>query len=270
MKKTKFIFLIAFLICILSLKSTLSFAGYVKKIKQKVYVISIGISNKNDSIPNFNNGFYFLNECKACLSDASGIVNYISKLKSVDTVIKYEYINSNINIDTLYKTFSDVQKKATASDIFMFYYAGISWGKMYNTELSSNEGFYALNKINTYQDINNNSFTLRTLKVLTDRIAAQRQLIVFDAGEGGIIENDYYKNFFSANPIDAYFTKKNRVVICPENFSFESYDKKEGIIKGDLYKVISNMPDSLNIFNLFDTSYKKSSSTNNTTYKRFM
>jgi hypothetical protein len=242
----------------------------------RIYVISIGISDEsNDKGINTPKLSYMSTGCATCLSDAIGFPAYLNKLKSrtsdlIDTVIAFQYINKDITIDTLYKAFLEIQNRATANDVFVFYYAGISWGSMFNEETGANEGFYAINRKLTAPDRGNTySFTLKILKALTDRIAAQRQLVIFDTGQGEVIEADYYKNFFSENPTNAYFTKKNRIVMCPEYLSSESLDDKEGIKKGDMFKVISNLPDNLNIFTLFDTSmYKRL--THGGIYKQFM
>ena len=236
-----------------------------------VYVISIGISAENN---NFSQSKSIYASCEVCLSDAKGFPGYLYDLKrklrgTIDSVISYSYINANIDIDELYKTFRKIQDQAKAGDVFVFYYAGSAWGMHKNEETGNNEGFYLINsKHNDSAGVARYSFTLSILKALTDRIAAQRQLIIFDTGNGQVIAPDYYKNFFSDNPAKAFFTKKNRIVICPENMSSESMDEKAGIFKGDLFKVISSMPDSLNVFTFFNTEDHSQQSID--IYKNFM
>ena len=238
----------------------------------KVYVISIGISREDNNIT--ARSFYVNAPCEVCLSDAKGFPVYLNDLKkklpgTIDSVISYSYINADIDVDELYKTFRKIQDQAKAGDVFVFYYAGSAWGMHKNVETGNNEGFYLINnKQKDSANVARYSFTLSILKALTDRIAAQRQLIIFDTGNGQVIAPDYYKNFFSDNPAKAFFTKKNRIVICPENISSESVDEKTGVYKGDLFKVISSMPDSLNVFTFFDTEDHSSQSINN--YKNFM
>jgi Caspase domain len=243
--------------------------------RNKVYVISIGLSGNSQTFSKTGKFTIYSGPCPVCLTDAAGFPAYLKKLAkhipyTIDSIIAYQYVNKDINIDTLYKAFIDVQKQAQPDDIFVFYYAGFNWGSIYNEEGRSNEGFYSINnKLVPPDNGNHYSFTLRILKALTDRIAANRQLIIFDTGHGDVIEADYYKNFFSDNPTVAYFTKKNRIVICPEYVSSDSWDEKEKVVKGDMFKVISNLPDTLNVFTLFDTSmYSKASK--NSDYKLFM
>jgi|GEM_PF-6855896 len=268
---------------ILTLNTLFSVAGTngggpglpIKKDRKTVYVISIGLSNnENKYIKDSSNKIEFYNtSCPVCLTDATGLTAYIKQLRNktvnqIDTVVAYQFINKDINLDSLYKVFVNIQNSAKPKDIFVFYYAGISLGKTFTN--GAIEGFYAINKKIGIPDKDNiYSFNLRILKALTDRIAATRQLIIFDTGEGGIIEADYYKNFFSDNPAEAYFTRKNRIVICPEHMSSETNDPKDGTKKGDLFRVISNMPDSLNVFTLFDTTMY-SRMTPHSVYKKFM
>jgi hypothetical protein len=241
-----------------------SFAGVeIKKKKGRtLYLLSIGLSYDGKRMSESNGIF---DNCPTCINDAKGMEGYFSKLRKekggLDSVISYVY-TKDISLDTLYKVFSSLQTQITQSDIFVFYYASIGWG-IQPDGAGNSEGFYMLNQLAATANKENNVYTLRHLKQLTDRIAAQRQLIIFDTGDGRVISPDYYRNFFSDNLAEATFSKKNRVVICPEEYSFESKDSLTGEVKGDLYNVISNLPAKYNILTVFDTVH------NGEDYKNF-
>jgi hypothetical protein len=235
--------------------------------KGTVYLLSIGFSPLEEK-PRESTRFY--ENCTTCITDAKGFAAYFQKLHhtksmNADTVITYVY-TSNITLDTLYSIFDKLQKRVRPEDVFIFYYASIAWG-IQTDETGNQEGYYIFNtKYGETGRSQGNSFTLRHLKTLTDRIAAQRQLIIFDTGMGDVIQPDYYRNFFSDNLAEATFSKKNRIIVCPEKASSETFDQKSGTKKGDMFRLISNLPDSFNVLRLFDTtrfSY-------NDPYKKFM
>jgi hypothetical protein len=232
-----------------------------KKAK-KIYILSIGFSPESGK---GKNDMMIFTPCSACITDANGIAAYFASLRKnpaagIDSVVSLTY-TSDITIDTLYKAFAKIQSSIQPDDIFIFYYASIGWG-MQVDDKGNKEGFYAINNLATNKQRENYVFTLSHLKTLTDRIAAKSQLIIFDTGEGDVILPDYYRNFFSDNISEALFSKKNRVIICPEKMSGESKDAS-GVIKGDMFKVISNLPDSFNVLHLFDTLHHD-------TYKSFL
>lgn len=131
------------------------------------------------------------------------------------------------------------------------------------------ESYYVLsNQLQNKQDIYKYAFTLQTLKQLTDKLPNKNQLIVFDTGLGSVIQNDFANNFFSSNIAEASFTQKNRIIICPENFSAETTDKKDDTRKGDLVRIITSVPEQFNILNLFVDSVQREHTNN--TYKKTM
>lgn len=238
----------------------------VKEKTGSVYLLSIGFSPVAPS-PAGDKSYY--NSCPTCLTDATGMARYFEGLnaqkKIADTVISYVY-TADITLDSVFSVFNRLQKTIRPQDIFIFYYASIAWG-IQSDEAGNPEGYYVINQhIKETSSRAAYSFTLRHLKMLTDRIAAQRQLIIFDTGQGEVIRPDYYRNFFSDNVAEANFSRKNRIILCPEIMSSESRDKKTNTIKGDMFNVISNMPDSFNVLRIFDSVL----STNNDRYKKFM
>jgi hypothetical protein len=252
------------LILLLHLQATCG--GVIRKTEKKpaVYILSIGFSPEN-SMP--SNDMFFT-RCPVCLTDATGIPRYFQQLNTnkqvADTIISFVY-TSNITIDSIFNVFNRLQQTIRPTDIFIFYYASIAWG-IQTDETGNAEGYYAFNEKIKAGNKPAHSFTLRTLKMLTDRIAAQRQLIIFDTGKGDVIQPDYYRNFFNDNIAEAKFSRKNRIILCPEIMSSESNDTRSNTWKGDMFKVISNMPDSFNVLHVFDTANTR----NNDLYKQFM
>ncbi len=232
--------------------------GVVKKSRQnkKVYVLSIGFSpeRKKTSQSDLLN----IAPCPTCVKDASGMSDYFTQLARkkapyVDSVFTFTY-TADITLDTLYNVFNRIQQQITKDDIFIFYYASIAWG-LQKDDAGNEEGFYAFNnKKSAAAKDDNYAFTLRLLKTLTDRISALQQMIIIDTGSGDVILPDYYRNFFNDNLSEAIFSRKNRVILCPEKMSSESIDKKTNTPKGDLFKVISNLPDTFNVLAVFDTT----------------
>ncbi len=240
----------------------------------RIFVISIGTSSKTpQNIVSFNkDSSYSLNmACETCLSDAEGLAKYIQGLKqklpgNVDTVVAWHFNRGNATLDSLQHRFLDIQKQSRPEDVFVFYYASINWGNRLNESTGAFEGYYNLQDSKKEYD-RKIAFTLGDLKVFTDRIAAKRQLIIFDTGFGDVIQRDFYKNFFSDNPSQAMFAQKERIIVGPEDMSSESIDA-DGKMKGDLFKVISNLPTAFNVFTLFEdmeTATQKKSA-----YKQFM
>jgi hypothetical protein len=244
----------------------------VKSKNPKVYIISIGFSG-NDWKPDSTLKQIGYNYCPTCASDPNVFVDYflkIGKLKkrNVDSVFSYSFSNG-LQLDSLYAIFNQIQKKITSKDVFIFYYASGAWILNTNSITNKEESYYVLNNgLATKKDIAKHGFSLHTLKQLTDRLPANNQLLIFDTGLGSVIQNDFHSNFFNANPIEASFTKKNRIIICPDNFSSESRDEKDGVKKGDIVRTLTSMPDSLNILYIFDSS--KASRNNNSNYKLMM
>ena len=243
--------LLVLMICLLSS----AYAGIEIKKKKgtSVYLVSIGLSYEGKD--KSGSGTSVFNNCSTCINDAKGMSGYFTRLKKevnyIDTVISYVY-TKDVHLDTLFKVFSSLQTHITDKDIFIFYYASIGWG-VRQDENGDAEGFYMLNQLANTANKENNVYTLRHLKQLTDRIAAKRQLIIFDTGDGRVISSDYYRNFFSDNLAEVSFAKKNRIVISPEKYSFEAVDSATGEVKGDLFKVISSLPARYNILTVFDT-----------------
>ncbi|MEX1202506.1 MAG: caspase family protein [Ferruginibacter sp.] len=257
-------------------KSPLSNHGGIIPAKRnklnKIFVISVGVSAKFNNEYKINQGEYAVQiPCPTCITDAKGISRYIKDLKrklpnTIDTVLSWEYPMQLASKKNLDEAFFQIQQQSAPDDILLFYYASASWGNTLNAETKQFEGYYNLKDDNNGYS-QNESFTLSDLKTLTDRIAARRQLVVFDTGFGDLIQNDFYKNFFSDNPTQALFTQKERIILCPETSSSESMDV-DGMLKGDLFKLITNMPDSLNVFTLFDD--QKQTMIKKSRFKKFM
>lgn len=223
----------------------------------KVFVISIGVSGKYNTPATVQPDQTYLVQfpCPTCETDARGISQYIKGLKkslpnSIDTVISYEFSTSSASKKEMNEAFFQIQQQSKADDVLLFYYASSNWGNTINKETNLFERYYNLIDGNK-QYSSDAAFTLSDLKTLTDRVAARRQLVIFDTGSGELIQADFYKNFFSDNPAQAIFTQKERIILCPENYSSQSKDI-DGVEKGDLYKLISNMPTTLNVFTLFE------------------
>ena len=251
--------------------SQLSFAGAgVTKIKKnRVYVVSIGFGGDNWK-PDSSLKQVGYNNCPTCKSDAKFFAEYFTKMNlrksNIDSVINFTF-TSGIQLEELFDVFNQVQKKIQPDDVFVFYYSSGSWGFNNNAFSGKEESYYVLNnRLVNKQGINKHAFTLQTLKQLTDRLPANNQLIIFDTGLGPVIQKDFYSNFFNANPVEAAFTKKNRMIICPEQMSGETFDNRDKIKKGDLVRIISSLPDSLHILNLFENSGRN----NNVVYKQMM
>ena len=240
----------------------------IRKVVSKVYVISIGFNGAKLNIDSTIKTIGYAN-CPTCVSDANIFANYFTKLsknKWVDSSINYT-IKDGLDINSFYSVFADIQKKITPNDAFVFYYSSGNWGLQQNAFTGNEESFYTINnKLTNKSNINKYAFTLQLLKQLTDRLPSANQLFIFDTGLGSVIQKDFYNNFFSSNVLEASFTRKKRIIICPENFSSESVDVADNIKKGDLVRIITSMPDSFNILNLFDSMQHD----NGLTYKKMM
>lgn len=228
--------------------------------RPKVFVVSIGFMGEESGFASGYDGETFgYSFCPTCAADASGIARYFKGLNrakaNIDTVIAYTYSANDLRVDSLFTLFRDLQKKISSKDILVFYYSSGCWQLRPKDESIGSEAFYPLHK-QVFKGLNAHeyAFTLKDLKTITDRLQADRQLLIFDTGWGEVIQNDFYQNFFSTNPLEAGFTKKNRVIICPERFSFESYDEEDKVRKGDLFRVVSKVPDSTNILSIFDST----------------
>lgn len=244
-------------------------SGIDKKERKKVFVISIGVS-ASANLPMQMEEYVFCNiKCPSCLTDASGLPAYLKQLKkqdnSIDTVLSWEFINTQKKLSDIEAQFDAIARISKPQDIFLFYYAGISWGQRRNEGTGGKEGYYMLNGDGKGYDPDF-SFTLNWLKVLTDRLPATKQLIVFDTGVGEVIQGDFYRNFFNENAAAALFSKKDRIIICPEDMSADSYDSA-GVKKGDMFKVISNLPAQYNVFSIFE---RRNTTAKNDHYKQFM
>jgi len=254
---------IVLLLCLLLLASYHSRAGVVQSTVGKLYVLSIGFSpaatEKTGSYTSYM-------PCDICLSDAKGMAAYFEQLNKrrriASEVITYTY-TAGITTDTLNAIFNRLQLLLQPQDVLVFYYASSSWG-IRQDENNNPEGLYVLSAEKAGNDYQ--GFTLRQLKMFTDRIAAKKQLIIFDTGNGDVIQPDYYRNFFSDNVSEALFSRKNRVIFCPEKYSSETYDPVTKTVKGDMYKAISSLPDTFNVMNVFDTGVSR----NGNAYKQFM
>lgn len=250
--------LLLFFVAMFFLKAHAGAGGIVKSLKPKVYIISIGFGGTGWK-PDSTLKQIGYNNCPTCVSDANVFADYFLKIgklqkKNLDTVISYNFANG-VQLDSLFTVFNQIQTKITSKDVFIFYYSSGAWILNTNIYTGKEESVYVLNNgLTTKKEINRYGFSLRTLKQLTDGLSANNQLLIFDTGLGSVIQKDFHTNFFNANPIEASFTKKNRIIICPDNFSSESKDEKDGIIKGDIVKTITNIPDSLNILYIFDSS----------------
>ncbi|HSR39536.1 MAG TPA: caspase family protein, partial [Phnomibacter sp.] len=114
------------------------------------------------------------------------------------------------------------------------------------------ESYYLLSaEFSGEQNVAQYSFTLKTLKQLTDQLPCKDQLIVFDTGLGEVIRRDFNTNFFSSDPVTASATRKNRLVLCAEKTGSESKDTADGKLKGDIVRIITSMPAGNNITQLF-------------------
>lgn len=250
--------LLLFFVAMSFSKANAGAGGIIRSVKPKVYIISIGFGGANWK-PDSTLRQIGYNNCPTCVSDANIFVDYFIKIgklqkKNLDSVISYRFA-AGLQLDSLFSIFNEIQTKITSKDVFIFYYSSGAWILNTNNYTGKEESVYVLNNgLNTKNQINKHGFSLRTLKQLTDGLSANNQLLIFDTGLGSVIQKDFHTNFFNANPIEASFTKKNRVIICPDNFSSESRDKSDGIMKGDIVKTITSIPDSLNILYIFDSS----------------
>lgn len=244
-------------------------AGGVSFLKApRVFVLSIGFEGKANWKPAGNLDLFGYIHCPTCKTDASLLASYFEKVnktkdRRVDTVIT-RVIDGPITQDSLFAEFAMIRNAMRSEDIFIFYYASGFWGSLTNTVSGKKESYYLLStQFSGEQNIAQYSFTLRTLKQLTDQLPCKDQLIVFDTGVGEVIRRDFNTNFFSSDPVTASATRKNRLVFCAEKTGSESKDTADGKLKGDIVRIITSMPAGNNITQLFtgkdasgDLSYK--------------
>lgn len=260
-----------YLFTLLTFSYSNTFAGVIKNYKKrKVYVVSIGFNGNNWKPEKEIENLGYPN-CPVCISDVTVFSKYFLSFNksAADTTISYAYPNS-ISLDSLYGLFYMLEKKITSKDIFVFYYSSGSWGLANNPVSGKQESYYILsNQLTNKSNIYQHSFTLQALKQLTDKLAAKNQLMVFDTGLGNVIQNDFTNNFFSNNINEANFTRKNRIIICPEKYSGETEDTRDSLRKGDLVRILTSIPTAYNILNLFsDSGYQNT--TNKSNYKNMM
>lgn len=231
-------------------------AGAALKKKQRVFVLSIGFEGKQNWKPADKIDLFGYTYCPTCKSDATFLASYFQKIngtkdRQVDTVIT-RVIDGPITQDSLFAEFASLRSAMRTDDIFIFYYASGFWGSMTNAVSGQQESYYLLStQISSEQNVSQYSFTLKTLKQLTDQLPGKDQLIVFDTGLGEVIRRDFNANFFSSDPVTASATRKNRLVLCAEKTGSESRDSADGKVKGDIVRIITSMPVANNITQLF-------------------
>lgn len=248
-----------FILCLLAIQLVQAGVVVVRNKSSRVFVIAYGFGGSNNWKPEENAGFNGYENCSTCKTDAVYFAQYLNGLKKtskgrIDTVISY-VVNTGISLDSLFGLFNKVEKAIQPGDIFVFYYAAGGWGSSINAFTKRSESYYVLNEqFSNKEDIAKHAFTLQTLKQLTDKLSATNQLIVFDTGSGDVIQKDFQSNFFTTNTVEASITRKNRMILCAENYGAESVDPFDNNRKGDIVRIVSSMRDSVSILDLFQTT----------------
>jgi hypothetical protein len=231
-------------------------AGVVLKRKPRVFVLAIGFEGRPNWKPEAELNLFGYTYCPTCKTDAGLLASYFGKFNDVknseiDSVIT-RVIDGPVPQDSLFAEFAALRSAMRTDDIFIFYYASGFWGLKANAASGQQESYYLLSaEFSGEQNVAQYSFTLKTLKQLTDQLPCKDQLIVFDTGVGEVIRRDFNTNFFSSDPVTASATRKNRLVLCAEKSGVESKDTADGKVKGDIVRIITSMPAGNNITQLF-------------------
>jgi ABC-type uncharacterized transport system substrate-binding protein len=191
-----------------------------------LHIISIGINDysKNNEMNNLNgsvtdarkmvdlvlkdaNKWKISKELENGGSTRSGMELLKFKKKYVlDSIYSYLLVDDQATEKNIRKTLKSIAADSKSNDLFVFYYAGIS---------SSHEDEV---KLYTYDDA---SLPIKDLSFLINQIAANRQLIISEAGDGKEFSNSLIFNLFEQNPILASNSDRNRVIITTKELGRE-------------------------------------------------
>jgi hypothetical protein len=237
-------------ILILILISNQSFAGIPidtsdvdhSKFSGRAYVISIGV----DKYAKSKNNLLF------CQSDADYFLKSLERDTTIREILKYTIRNDGTK-EQLKVAFSEVTKNANKHDLFIFYYAGMSYGKSLGL---TNEGL-------DYEEV----------FALSQNVFAERQIFISDASDGKQFGVSF-KMFLEKKPLEKLSTKIDRVLLSLNTISFElpkGANLKDSLFAGgQLTGGISNSSFSLtSIFNTLNHSDKFWTEFKNEIYKTY-
>ncbi len=197
---------------------------------QNIYVLSIGV--------NFNEGFL---ENQFCISDAEMIGSYFQKSKNADRIIKYVLTGKNATRDSISNSIKSIAAHIQPSDIFIFFFAGVSLEGYAGTDSSGGKTIFF---IPTLTNISLNSkrwydwpalrpqlIDLQTLKNLLDLVQAKRQLIITEAGSGANFSEYLINTFIDKDILNAQLNDRNRVFLTTQTFGVERVEEYKYPVK---------------------------------------
>lgn len=138
-----------------------------------------------------------------------------------DSIYNYNLYEEKATLSNIRKLLKNVVKNSSSNDFLVFYYAGgsvkiseaevglIPFGAQYNADFE-----YDRNELLTISEISS----------YLNQISANNQMVIFDSCYGISLSPKLIANLFEDNPIIAEQSKRNRLIIAPNDLGMDSSD----------------------------------------------
>lgn len=205
-----------------------------KEVSGDVYVLSIGISNYKSDKASFNN----------CDNDAmvfSKLIRQQHELyaDSNSKIMVYELTNEQATNANILESLNQIISQATPDDYIFFNFAGFSSVLPDSAGKTETCFFpyidYAIDgedKDSLHFNDRSDKISLSQLRNLMEFIQAQNQLLITEAGPSSQFRLEFAKSMLETSPAISELSKRNRVIIIPEEVGYDDSPCKDTIYKG--------------------------------------
>lgn len=179
-----------------------------------LYIISIGIDH------------YPRNNFQYCVSDARKIADFFSasykKINGTAVIQSFLLLDKDATLVNIDSVFRQVSRLSKPKDIFIFYFAGMSYS--FNDSLSKGTYFFPYD---TFRNIYSRehlkfSLSLKDFRNRMELIKAQNQLIITESGPNQNFFHEFMTALMDKDPLSTILNERNRIIITTNGFGLDN------------------------------------------------
>lgn len=215
-----------------------------------VFVLSIGISN-------YRGSFSFAN----CDDDAIAFsemvrIQHQRYADSTSNIKVFELLNEQATHSNILQKLNQIISEATPDDYLFLNFAGFSWA-IPDTNGKMESCFFPYGTVNLDNSKSkefldrNDKISLSQLRDLMEFIQAKNQLIITEAGPSSLFRLEFAKSMIEASPAISQLSKRNRVLIIPEEFGLDMFSCHGQVQGGPIGYFLKKAAETSSLFDLF-------------------